>query len=253
MGDVAEGSGVDQGRLALAGLHHIRHSGVAQQGHQRANYAQLFYGYGLAAASGSDHQAAQTLPQIFRAGGQGQDSHYFRGGYDVEPGFAQRAVVAAPHAGNNIAQRPVGSVGYAGPLDAGGFEVGNLLPENGVVHQGGQQVVGRSHGVGVAGEVDVYLVFRHHRGLPAAGAAALDAEDWAEGGFPQGDYCFVSQLAQPLGQADGGGGLAFAGGRGGHAGNHNQLSLLLPPAREGVQRYLGFVMPVRDQVVGRDT
>ena len=45
-----------------------------------------------------------------------------------------------------------------------GCQAGNLAPKNGVVHQGGQEVVGRGDGVGIAGKVDVDFILRARRG-----------------------------------------------------------------------------------------
>ena len=70
-------------------------------------------------------------------------------------GFPQGAVAVAAHAGDNLSQAAVGGVGDPGPGDAVGVKIRDGAPEDGVVHQGGQEVVRRCYGVGVAGEVDV--------------------------------------------------------------------------------------------------
>ena len=57
MGDVAEGTGVDDGRLALHRLHQVWHHGLMQQRHQRPGEAQLFNGNRLAFSGLAHHDA----------------------------------------------------------------------------------------------------------------------------------------------------------------------------------------------------
>ena len=111
------------------------------------------------------------------------------------------------------------------PLDARRVEVRDGVAEHSVVHQRGQQVVGRGHGVGIAGEVYVDLILGHDAGIAAAGAAALDPEDWPQRRLAQVDRHAVAEPAHSLGQADGRGGLALAGGCGCDAGDDDQLAL----------------------------
>ena len=98
------------------------------------------------------------------------------------------------------------------------------------------------------GEVDVDLVLRHDAGLAAAGAAALDAEDGAEGRLAEVDDGLVAQAAQPVGQADGGGGLAFAGRGGRDAGYDDQLAAR-PVFPDRVKAHLGLGIAEGDQVL----
>ena len=176
VGDVAEGAGVDEGGLTFQGLHHVGDDGLTQQCHQGAGDAQHLHGNRRSAPGGADNDPGYAGPQVFQSGGQSQDGHDLRRRYEVEPGLSQRAVTAATQSGDHLTQRPVRRVGNPGPFDAGGVHVRRLVSIDRVVHQGGQQVVSRGDGVGVSGKVDVDLIFRHHPGFAAAGAAALDPE-----------------------------------------------------------------------------
>lgn len=51
------------------------------------------------------------------------------------------------------------------------------------VDGGGEQIVGRRHGVDVTGEVEVELFHRDDLGVPSASCASLDAEGGALGGL----------------------------------------------------------------------
>ena len=89
--------------------------------------------------------------------------------------------------------------------------------------------------------MDVDLILRDNAGLAAAGAAALDAENGTQGRLPQVHHRAVAQPAQAVGQADGSGGLALAGGRRRDAGNHHQLALLAVGS-DGVEADLRLVV-----------
>ncbi len=51
-----------------------------------------------------------------------------------------------------------------------------------VIQHGAAQVVGRGHGVNIAGEVQVDVLHGQHLGVSAAGGAAFDAEHRTEEG-----------------------------------------------------------------------
>jgi hypothetical protein len=70
----------------------------------------------------------------------------------------------------------------------------SLLPCSRVrVDHRGQQVVGRTDRVHVAGEMQVELFHRHDLGIAAAGRAALDAEDRSERGLAQAEHRATAQ------------------------------------------------------------
>jgi len=109
----------------------------------------------------------------------------------------------------------------AGEVALAAFGRAEALEEGGIVHVRlveharvdgcSQQVVGRSDGVQVAGEVQVELLHRDHLTVTAAGRAALDAEGGSLAGLADAGEDLLAQVrAQGLAQADGGGRLAFA-------------------------------------------
>ena len=119
-----------------------------------------------------------------------------------------------------------------------------------VVDHGGQQVVGRRHGVDVAGEMEVDVLAGNDLGLAAARGAALHPEDRAEGGLAQGDHGLFPQEGQGVGQADGRRRFAFAGRRGGHGRHQDELArrLVRPIPAAGID--LGLELAVELQAVG---
>ena len=69
---------------------------------------------------------------------------------------------------------------------------------NVVVDHGGQQVVGRTDGVEVAGEVEVDVLHGHHLGITAASGAALYAEHRPQRGLTQGDNHLLAQAMKSV-------------------------------------------------------
>ena len=80
-------------------------------------------------------------------------------------------------------------------------------------------------------------------GTTAAGGAALDAEDRAEGGLAQAQHRVLAEPAQGVLQADGRGRLALARRRGVDGRHEDELALhgLIP---EGVDVHLRLVVSV---------
>ena len=119
-----------------------------------------------------------------------------------------------------------------------------------VVEHRRQQVVGGGDDVEIAVEMEIDLLHRRDLGVAAAGAAALDAKAGADGRFPQAENGFLAQTVEGVGQADAGGGLAFAGGSGVDGGNQDQLAGggVLQPAVK-VQGDLGLGLAVKLQML----
>ena len=105
--------------------------------------------------------------------------------------------------------------------------------------------MGRTNGVGVAGEVDVDFILRLDQAESAACAAALDAENRSERRFPESRYHVLAESSHGLSQANGGCSLAFSGGRGRDAGNDYHLAAP-PVVTDSVEAYLGLVLTVWD-------
>jgi rRNA processing protein Krr1/Pno1 len=145
-----------------------------------------------------------------------------------------------------VAQGPVVHVHDPLPDDAGGIDAQRVAVGDVVVEGGRKQVVGDADGVEVAREVQVDVLHGHHLGIAAAGRAALDAEARAQGRFPDAQGGLAAQAVQGVGQADGGGGLAFPGRGGGDGGDQDQLAdrIVLDLLVE-VERDLGLGLAVR--------
>ena len=121
-----------------------------------------------------------------------------------------------------------------------------------VVHERREEVVRGGDGVKIAGEVEVDVLGGDHDRFAAAGGAPLDPEGGPERGFAEGQADLFADLRQPLGEADGRGGLAFARRRGRDRGDQDQLAP--PGARlQGFQPDLGLVVAVGDEVFPGDS
>ena len=130
-------------------------------------------------------------------------------------------------------------------IDAEGIALLNV-----VIQHGSEKVVGRADGMEVTGEVEVDILHGNNLGIAAAGCTALDAEDRAERGLAQRDNGVLSDLAQTVGEADGGGGFPFTGRRRGDGGDEDELALFRE-IFQCVEIQLGLVPAViLDGVVG---
>ena len=99
----------------------------------------------------------------------------------------------------------------------------------------------------IAGEMQIDILHGDHLGIAAAGGAALDAEHRPQRRLPQGHDGILPDAAQAIGQTDGGGGLAFAGGGGRDGGHQHQLPVLPVGAQQrGVD--LGLIFSVLLQI-----
>ena len=79
----------------------------------------------------------------------------------------------------------------------------------------------------VAGKVQVDVLHRDDLGPTAAGGTTLYAKDGTERRLAQGHGALNTATAQAIGQTDGRGGLALAGGRGVDGGHEDELGLVI--------------------------
>ncbi len=109
-------------------------------------------------------------------------------------------------------------------------------------------------GVDVAGEVEVEVLHRDELRVAAAGRAALDAEDRAEGGLAQGEHGVDADGVHRLGEADGRDRLALAERRRGDGRDVDDLAvgLVLEAVEQGHVVDLGLVATVELQLVLED-
>ena len=122
------------------------------------------------------------------------------------------------------------------------------------VDHGGEQVVGRADRVDVAGEVEVDVLHRDDLRVPAAGGAALDAEDRAERRLAKGEHRIHAENVHRLGEPDSGDGLALAQRRRCDGGHVDDLAVgLVLEAREQPHVVdLGLVAAVELELVLQD-
>ena len=130
-----------------------------------------------------------------------------------------------PSATVTIAERPVVHVDDAPPRHPPGVDVERVAPVDVVVDQRREQVVGGGDRVEVAGEVEVDVLHRHHLGVAAAGRPALLAEARPERGLAQADHRPPADGVERVAEADGGRGLALAGGGRVDRGDEDELAL----------------------------
>ena len=211
MGDVGERAAMDEGGIALQGLHEIGRERVLEQHGHGAGGLEVGGEHRLAVAVVARDHLAQALLEVLEAGGEAEHGHHLGGHGDVEAVLAREAVGDAAERGDDLAQRAVVHVDRAAPGDPALVDAQRVAPVDVVVEHRRQQVVGAADGVEVAGEVQVDLLHRHDLGIAAAGGPALHAEAGAERRLAQGDHRLLADPVQPVAQAHRGRGLALAG------------------------------------------
>ena len=126
-----------------------------------------------------------------------------------------------------MAQLAVVHVDNALPGDALNVDTELVALLNMVVEHGGQQVIGGTDSVEVAGKVQVDVFHGDDLGPTAAGSTALNAKDRAERRLAQGHGTLDAAATQAIGQTDGRGGLALARRRWVDSGHENELGLVI--------------------------
>ena len=126
-----------------------------------------------------------------------------------------------------MAQLTVVHIDDALPSDAFNVNAKLVALLNMVVEHGGQQVVGSTDGMEVAGKVQVDILHGDDLSPAAAGSAALNAKDGAERRLAQGHGALDAATAQAVGQTDGRGGLALARRRWVDSGHEDELGLVI--------------------------
>ena len=209
---------------------------------------------GPAVAGVGHDDAPQPLAEFAQRFGEAEDGHHFGGHGDVEAALAGHAVGHAAQPHHDAPQGPVVHVHHPLPHDAPRVDAQLVAVVDVVVQHGGQQVVGQLDGVEVAGEMEVDVLHGHHLRIAAAGRPALHAEAGPQRRLAEADRGPLADAVEPVGQADAGGGFAFAG-RGGRDGRHQDQLPRRPVGQPAVkvQGDLGLVLAVMHQVVAADT
>ena len=224
VGDVGERAAVHESRGALERLHEVRLQSVLQKRGHGALGLQIVGRDRRIIIGVAHHDAAQALLQVGDGGGQTEDGHNFRGHGDVEAVLAGHAVGFAAQAVHDVAQLAVVHVDHALPRDLAHVDVELVAVLDMRIKQRREQVVGRSDGVEVAGEVQVDVLHGNHLGVAAASRAALDAEHRPQRRLAQRHDHVLAAQRQRIGQAHRRGGLALSGRRGVNGGHQDELT-----------------------------
>ena len=253
MRDVRERAAVDEGRVVLERLHHVRGQRVLEERRHRAVRLDVAREDRLVVARVADDDLAEPLLEVLQARREAEDRHDLGGDDDVEAILARIAVARAAEADRDVAQRAVVAVHDAAPGDAANVEAGRIAVVDVVVDHRREQVVRERDRGEVAGEVEVDVLHRHDLRVAAAGRAALHAEDRAERGLAQADDRFLADAVQRIAEPDRHRRLAFARRSGGDGGDEDQLAVLLAlELRAVVERDLGLVMAEGLEMLLRD-
>ena len=213
---------MNNGRHAFRGLHQIGQEGIFQKCRDRAFHFQVA-GNDRLVVIGKAHQNLSDLFLQFGIGaGKAENGHDFAGRNDIESGLPGDAVGGAAQTDDDIPKRPVVHVHDAAPGDFARIDIQGIAVKDGIVDDGGKQIVGAFHCRKVIGEMEIDVIHRMNAGKSAAGGAAFDAENGPQRRFSQGRDGGFADFSQGLGKPDGYGGFSFTGRRGGHGRHENQ-------------------------------
>ena len=251
---LANGPAWTSAGVALEGLHEVGLDGVLEQHRHGAAGADVVGGQRLARRVVGEGDAAEALAQVLERRGEAEDGHDLAGHGDVVAGLARDAVEPAAEAVDDLAHGAVVEVDAATPRDGQRVDLELVAVHEMAVDHGREQVVGRADGVDVAGEVQVEVLHGDELRVAAAGGAALDAEDRAEGGLAKGEHGVHADRVHRLGEADGGDRLALAERRRGDGGDVDDLAvgLVLEALEQGHVVDLGLVAAVQLELVLQD-
>ena len=225
MGDVGEGAAMHERRVVLERLDQVRLDGILEQ--RGAGTLGLDVGNGdrLAGAAVGDDDAAEAGLEVVKVGGQAEHCHDLGGDGDVEAVLAADAVTGGAEAVDHVAELTVVHVDAAAPNDVVEVDVELVALLDVVVEHSGEQVVGSTDGVEVAGEVQVDVLHGDDLGIAAARSATLDAKHGAQRRLTQAEHGALADLAQCIMQANRRGGLALASRRGVDGRHEDKLCL----------------------------
>ena len=200
----------------------------------------------------ADDNSGTASLQVFRPLTEGEDGHHLAGGGDVEARLTHHAIATTPEPGDDFSEGPVVHVQAAAPAHASGVELDGGPKVQVVVDQRCEEVVGRTHRMDVAGEVEIDVLCRLERGQTSARPSAFDAEDGPERGLAQGGHCVASPTTEAHGQRDRGGGFPLPGRSGGDGGDEHQSTARRTPV-EGGQLDFGPMPAPGDDVLHPET
>ncbi|CUN76796.1 Uncharacterised protein [Collinsella aerofaciens] len=227
MSNVGKGATVDKRGRALERLHQVGLERVFKQRGHGTLSLKVTGADGLAGKAVADNNLAQALLEVIDARGQAQDCHDLGGNSDVEAVLARHPLGLAANAVDNVAQLTVVHIDDALPSDALNVNTELIALLDVVIKHGGQQVIGGTDSVEVAGKVQVDVLHRDDLGPTAAGGTTLNAKDGAERRLAQGHGTLDAAATQAIGQTDGRGGLALARRRWVDSGHEDEFGLVI--------------------------
>ena len=228
MGDVGKGTAVNKSGSPLQRLDEVRLDGVLEQSGHGAFGFQVVSSDRLAIVGVADNDPGKTGFEVHQVRSEAQHGHDLTGNRDVKTILTGNALRLPAEPVDNMTELTVIHVHGALPGDLLRIDAESIALLNVVIQHGSQKVVGRADGMEVTGEVEVDILHGNNLGIAAAGCTALDAEDRAERGLAQRDNGVLSDLAQTVGEADGGGGFPFTGRRRGDGGVMAVTRMSLP-------------------------
>ena len=195
MGDVGERAAVYKGRSAFDGLYQVRLNRIFEQCRHRAIRFQIFGVNGAAVFGVGDKDVAQTLFQIADVFGKAEYRHHFGGNGNVETVGAHHTVNRFAHAIDDVAQLAVVHIDHATPQHTFRIDVQLVALVDMVIEHGGEQVIRRTDGVKVAGEVQVDVFHRQNLGIAAACRAAFNTKHRTQRRLAQGNNRVFADMA----------------------------------------------------------
>lgn len=227
VGDVGEGSTVDDGKVVLEGLHNVGVEGILEKSGHGTLGADVTAGNSLLAAASVTHDdVSEAVLEVLKVRGKAEDGHDLRGDGDVEVRLTGDTVAGATEAKVDLAESAVVHVEDTSELNTANVELGLGGPVDVVVNHGSEQVVRGADGVEITGEVKVDVGHGDDLGVATTSGTTLDTKDGAERGLTEGgDGGDAVDLVEAIGETDGGAGLALTGLGGGESGDEDELTL----------------------------
>ena len=250
MRNVGKRAAVDQHRGVFEGLHEVRLDRFLHDHGRGPVNMEVLDGNRLAFICVGHDAAADPFLEILQIVRQAEDGHDFGGNGNDKVVFPLHAVGPLLLTDCDIPQGAVVHIQAALPDDLFRVDVQRVALVHGVVQHGSDKVVAGGDGMHVTGEVQVDLFHRNNLGIAAAGRAALEAENRAQGWFTQACHDILVDFGQSVGQADGCGGFAFAGFGRGDGRHEDQFAVrTIFSVFPDLQGDLGLVGAIRLQVL----
>jgi len=215
MGDVGEGTGMDEGGLFFQCLEQIGHERILHQDGHCPSYAQVLSGDGVLLGIGADDDASNASAHVGEARGESQNRHNLTRHADIETALADRSIIQVSQTANDVTERAVIHVHHAVPGDAVGVNIELAQPNfleigfapaalvvNARINRCRAEIVCGADRMNVAGQVQVEVLHRHNLAITAASCPTLDPKCRSHRRLAYGSNRFVAQGTQRLRQTN---------------------------------------------------